>query len=330
MVTPDPAAPSASAEDRALDALVGVIQAAAGPAAQEAQALLLRRLALEGDVIPSRVPAPLDITQVGGYLNLLTDLGQQRTTLQVLTSALGVAGQGSVLTDQSLAPLTFSAMPNDRPTGAAGPTATSTVLVRSDLVPGLQSVLAAVHHVGAILPLWTSPAPVALTAAAGNLEVCGRQLRVLPAAALSDPTTDSLVLARPIGTPATTTYDLYARPDPANAATSSLPETQLGGAVLDAATGKPLEVDLGLVRLLSLRPVLMAAGWTTAPVAALPTGLADLTWSQLLNISGLLRGVTRLGDELALVRTPDEIDGTPFADRIDWVWNGTDFAPLGS
>ena len=50
--------PAATAQDRALDALVSVIQLAASPAAQEAQPLLLRRLALSGDVIPSRVPAP--------------------------------------------------------------------------------------------------------------------------------------------------------------------------------------------------------------------------------------------------------------------------------
>jgi hypothetical protein len=39
--------------------------------------------------------------------------------------------------------------------------------------------------------------------------------------------------------------------------------------------------------------------------------------------------VTRLGDELGLVRSPEEIEGTPFASRAGWLWNGTDFVAPG-
>ena len=31
----------------------------------QAQAFLLRRLALEGDVVPSRLPAPLNVSEMG-------------------------------------------------------------------------------------------------------------------------------------------------------------------------------------------------------------------------------------------------------------------------
>ena len=58
--------------------------------------------------------------------------------------------------------------------------------------------------------------------------------------------------------------------------------------------------------------------------------LTDLGWPRMVNISGLLPGVTRLGDELDLVRFPGEVDGTPFAAKVDWVWNGTGFAAPGA
>ncbi|MFJ5302262.1 hypothetical protein [Streptomyces sp. NPDC088350] len=327
MSQPTPATPAATAEDRALDALVNVIQTAASPAAQEAQLLLLRRLALEGDVIPSRAPAPLNITQTAGLFNLLEDLGQRTTALQALSSVLGVAGP-AVAPPQGSRLLTFTALANDRPAGAAGPTAPTTVPVRADLVAGLQTVLAAVHQVGAVLPLWASPALPALSDATDPLEACGRQLRVLPTAALADPTTDSIVLGREIGGVATG-YDLFARPDPGNPATAALPERDMEGAVL-APGPTPMTVHLGLVRLLPLRPLLGAAGWVTTPAAALPTGPADLGWSRMVNLSGLLPGVSRLGAELDLVRYPGEVDGTPFAAKTDWVWNGTEFTAPGA
>jgi hypothetical protein len=329
MTQPNPTPPAATAEDRALDALVGIVQSAASPAAQEAQLFLLRRLALQGDVIPSRAPAPLNITQTVGLFNLLEDLGQRTTALQALSSVLGVAGPTSALAAQGSHLLTFTALTNDRPAGAAAPTAPSTVPVRADLVAGLQTALAAAHQVGAVLPLWASPALAPLTGATDPLEACGRQLRVLPTAALADPTTDSVVLGREIGG-AATDYDLFARPDPANPATAALPELEMEGAVLAPGGTTPMTVHLGLVRLLPLRPVLAAAGWNTTPVSALPTGLSDLAWTRMVNIAGLLPGVTRLGDELDLVRFPGEVDGTPFAARLDWVWNGTAFAAPGT
>ena len=330
MTQPNPTPPAATAEDRALDALVGIIQSAASPAAQEAQLLLLRRLALQGDVIPSRVKPPLNVTEAAGWYNLLDDLGQRTTMLEVLGSVLGVAGPASALpTTPGSHLLTFTALTNDRPAGAAGPTAPSTVPVRSDLVAGLQTALAAVHQVGAVLPLWASPTLVPLTDSTDPLEACGRQLRVLPTAALADPTTDSIVLGREVGG-VSTDYDLFARPDPANPATAALTELELEGAVLAAGSTTPMTVNLGLIRLLPLRAVLAAAGWNTTPVGALPTGPADLGWTRMVNISGLLPGVSRLGDELDLVRYPGEVDGTPFAAKVDWVWNGTAFAAPGA
>jgi hypothetical protein len=327
MTTTTPQSPAEDTDDRVVDALVSVIQAAAGPAAQDAQTLLLRRLATEGDVIPSRVPAPLNITEVGGYLNQLELLGQRHIALQVLTSALGIAGQPSALLAKEPAPLSFASVPNDRPAGQAAPTAPAIVLVRSDLVASVQAVLGAVHKVGAALPLWTPAAPSALLSSTDPMEVCGRVLRVLPTATLSDPATDSVVLGRDSAT-AANGYSLFARPDPANAAAQALPQLHIFAVGLPIA-GPPNEVDLGAVRLLPLDSVLSAAGWLATPAPTMPASRSDISWARLVNVSGLLPGVTQLGEELRLVWDTSALDDTPFAAKLDWVWDGSDFVAPG-
>src|ERR1700733_6324125 len=54
--------------------LLNVLTTATSPDALEAQSIIMRRIALEGDVIGSRVPPPLNISEIGGYLNLLEKL----------------------------------------------------------------------------------------------------------------------------------------------------------------------------------------------------------------------------------------------------------------
>ena len=66
---------------------------------QDYQDLILKRIAEETDVKPSRIPAPLNITEVGGYFNLIeqveTDdpvLKAQKAKMQLalIASALGL------------------------------------------------------------------------------------------------------------------------------------------------------------------------------------------------------------------------------------------------
>ena len=87
MTTPRP---SQAAVDGLLASLSDVIKRATSPDVQAAQALLLRRLAVEGDVIPSRLPSPRNITEMGGYLNLVTQLGRDDLRAQMLAALLGV------------------------------------------------------------------------------------------------------------------------------------------------------------------------------------------------------------------------------------------------
>ena len=55
--------------------------------------LILKRIALEGDVKPARIPAPLNITQIGGYMNLLEQLNLSKLQERTLISILGLPVQ---------------------------------------------------------------------------------------------------------------------------------------------------------------------------------------------------------------------------------------------
>jgi len=313
-----------SAEDRALDALTAVVQAASSPAAVEAQALLLRRLALDGDLIPTRVPSPRNVTESGGYFNLLETLGQRQTLLDVVAGALGIAS-GSA---RALAPapgvLGFTSLGNDRPVGDAAPTAPSTVLVRSDLVGGLVAARDALHAYGAVLPLWSSPLAPTPATAVDDLEAVGRRVRLLPTAALADPLTDSLVVAREASGPPGG-FAVWARPDPAATPTAGLPDVEVETAAFDLDTGAPVLGSLGPTKLVPLAPALSAHGWVATAVDAPPATPADTAWAALVCVAGLLPGVTRLRDELALLYPSERIGDSPLSARLDFVWDGSAF-----
>ncbi|NLV16399.1 MAG: hypothetical protein GXY50_04200 [Syntrophomonadaceae bacterium] len=53
--------------------------------------LILLRMALEGDVKSTRIPTPANITEVGGYYNLLAKLNQKTMQRQLISSALGLS-----------------------------------------------------------------------------------------------------------------------------------------------------------------------------------------------------------------------------------------------
>ena len=66
---------------------------------QNYQEQILKRIAEETDVKPSRIPAPLNITEVGGYFNLIDqveanteELKAQKARMQLalIASALGL------------------------------------------------------------------------------------------------------------------------------------------------------------------------------------------------------------------------------------------------
>jgi hypothetical protein len=306
--------------------LLSVLTSATSPDAVEAQDIIMRRIALEGDVIGSRVPPPQNITEIGGYINLMTTLKEKAMREQALAGILGVAGPNPPLGWISNSqPLAMVDLANDRPPGPAQPTIPLAVLVRSDFVGAVKAAMAAVHSYGATIPFASPPvlqlppgAPGA-TPPADILSYLGREVCLAPAAALADPATDPLAIVRPAGT--TKPWQIAARVLVAASATVAPADYD---AIRCTATASST-VTLTGARLVPLAPILASAGFYPAAPLPMPANSTQTAWSTLTNITGLTAGVTRLGDELSLLYNAQTIASSVFASVVDWVWNGSAF-----
>ncbi len=306
--------------------LLGVLTSATSPDAIEAQNIIMRRIALEGDVIGSRVPPPRNITEIGGYVNLLTSLKEKAMREQALAGILGVAGPNPPLGwISNTQPLAMADITNDRPPGPAQPTIPLSVLVRSDFVTAVKAAFAAAHQYGATIPFASPPViqlPMAVPGAAlpaDILRYLGRELDLAPAAALAAPGTDPLAIVRPA---------LSSDPwQVASRVLTAAPAT-VTPADYDAIQCTPVSsstVKLTQASLVPLGPVLASAGFYPASPLPLPANSTQTAWAAFSNITGLVAGVTRLGDELSLLYTAETIAGSVFAPVVDWVWNGSAF-----
>jgi hypothetical protein len=306
--------------------LLGVLTSATSPDAVEAQDIIMRRIALEGDVIGSRVPPPQNITEIGGYINLMTTLEEKAMREQALAGILGVAGPNPPLGWISNAqPLAMVDVTNDRPPGPAQPTIPLAVLVRSDFVSAVKAAMATVHSYGATIPFAGPPVLQLPTGSPGAtppadiLGYLGRDLGLAPGAALADPATDPLAIVRPAGT--TKPWQIAARVLTAASAT-------VAPADYDAITCTPTAsstVTLTGARLVPLAPILASAGFYPVAPLPVPANSTQTAWATLTNITGLTAGVTRLGDELSLLYNAQTIASSVFASVVDWAWNGSAF-----
>lgn len=322
--TPAPAATS-SAEDRAIDALTKILESAISPDMLEAQQIILRRLALSGDLFPSRIPPPANITEVGGYINLVSDDLVLRS--QVLASALGVAGPNPAPGFEAELPgLYYVSVPNDRPVGPSQPSTPVTINVRSDLVTAFTAAVQGLHAVGVTLPVLSVNRPlppVALGVPAPNdlLPYLGRALDLAPGAALVDPTTDPLAVGQEGG--AGPQVVVARQLDAAAPDAGSVPAADWELWTCDASACTQSTVNDKFVQ---LAPVLNAAGWYQATPLGAPTSLGDPgSWHRWTNVTGLVAGVSRVGDELRLLHSVGAISASSIRERVDWVWDGTAF-----
>ena len=306
---------------------MGLIGSATSGDALEAQNIILRRIALEGDVVPSRVPAPLNITQIGGYLNLLADLKETAMRSQVLAGILGVAGPSDAAGWLSpKPPYTFSMLPNDRPAGTAQAMLPTVVPMRSDFVHAFLAAMKTLHDQGCMLPLYAGPSSLPTTVldpttSVDPLPYLGRVLQIAASMALVDPTTDAVVLARAAGSS-----------DPYQVALNSL-----GSAAIPVATGNydalvasssgMNSTTLSGARLVYLNPILATAGFYPGSPLPQPASASDTLWARYTSVAGLIPGQTRLGDELSALYPWTAIAASIFASMSSWVWDGTAFAP---
>jgi hypothetical protein len=302
-----------------LAAVLSTLQAATSPDVLEAQSIILRRIALEGDIVGSPIPAPANISQVGCWLNLLTSLNETVIRQQAIAGALGVAGPNPPLGWISNAmPLAFIALTNDIPAGQ-WPGIPLIVTVRSDFAPFLQTQIAKLHNQGCLLPLQAQPIYLPLSSPgavppADPLPYLGRALDLYAGAALNNPASDALIVAQSgagVQVMASTTNAAAVPP-----AAYTAYEWNSGSNTMTTAS-----ITASLV---AVAPLLQAAGFFPASTAA-PSSLTPAPWAHFTNITGLVAGATRLGDELSLLYNWSSIMNSVFANSLTWVWNGTQF-----
>ncbi len=142
----------------------------------------------------------------------------------------------------------------------------------------------------------------------------------MPAAALRDPATDPIVLARAQGSG--DPFEVMARViAPGSVA---VPPANFDAQQCDSTSCTP--VAQNNVSYVPLAPALATAGFYPANPLPAPTSNASQDWSRFTNVTGLVAGVTKLGDELAFLHNASQIQGSAFASRLHWTWNGTTFA----
>lgn len=309
-----------------VSSLVNIMQSASSPDALEAQNIILRRIALQGDVVGSRMPPPRNISEIGGYINLLTSLRQPEMRSQAVAGILGVAGPteplGWVSNDQLLA---FVTLPNDRPAGTAQPALALTFTVRSDFSSAVQAALGALHQQGCALPIAGHPVmtlPPATPGAlppADALPYLGRTLDLATAAALVNPQADPLALIRAQGTG--NPFQIAARV--LAAGTSAVAPAGYDAMQCTVSSCSVVAVPQG--QYVPVAPVLATAGFYPASPLPQPTSLTSAGWAHFTNITGLVPGVTKLGDELSLLYNWGVINRSRFAAALHWTWNGQAF-----
>lgn len=321
---------STATTDGVIDALVQVLKDASSDEVREAQLLMLRRLALSGDVVPSRLPQPQNITEIGGYLNLLDSIGASELKAQVLASVLGVAGPNPPVGLLPTAPvLWFAQRSNHRPEPHQAETPVF-VRVRSDFADALDTARATIASHGAALPLLSPPLGLPQVSTGGDpptdlLPYIGRTLTAVPAAALGDPDADALAVAR-LSTEAAGTERVVARVlDAAAPDAASVTAQDWTTFTYDRPTDTATSATASRTYF-DLTVTLAGAGWTR--LQAIDTGRLgeSANWARWVNITGLIAGETKYGDELALLFKPEEIAASTLRERSHWVWNGIDFA----
>jgi len=314
--------------DQVVTTLLNILKDSTSPEFLRIQQILAQRLALTGSVVPSRIPNPKNITEIGGYLNLLANLDETELRSQTLASILGVAGPNppaGLLPTQPV--LFFATRQNDRPEVAQRPSIPLQFRMRSDFVSAFDAALTEVHERGCTLPILSSVEPLAQVAVADSptnidfLKAIGRTLELMPTTALVDPDADALALAR---LAAGGDQQVVARQLDDTAAKASEVATESWIAwQCDAVSCTETTADRAY---LALSTILNEAGWYQFAVPDVPSSLKEPgNWFRWMNITGLVPGVTRFGDELRLLYSQAEIVASPLREYLDAVWDGNTF-----
>lgn len=310
------------------DALAEILGSANSPEMRKAQLMLMRRLALSGDVIPSRIPPPLNITEIGGYLNLFETLQMPEFQRQVLASIFGVAGPSPPFGwFPSGTTLFFATRSNDRPPGSMAPAIPIQYFMRSDFVSIFDTAINVIHGTGCQLPILSPPRYLPHTNSTYQQEIevdmlyyLGRTFDVVPSAALIDPDTDPVAVARVA--PAVDLQIVARLLDPSAPGASSITPKEWTAWKCDSTSCQETTATRSY---LELNSILNSAGWYQSSPSAPQSLLNAGKWWRWRNITGLVAGVTRYREEIDRLYTQEEVISSALRDRLDWVWNGSEF-----
>jgi len=315
-----------SASEDILKAVAELIRTGSDPDTLAAQHILIRRLALSGETFYSRVPAPRNITEVGGYINLLRENQELEAQSQMICAALGVAGPNPPLGWEEVGPaIEFVITANDRPECEGQKITPISISIRSDMILPFRSAMKKIHEAGCALPLMTPKTFLLkqnelMDEIQDFLPYIGREINIPPGTFLVDPAIDPLAIARN-DTVASSGFELVARGTDIN---TKIPEIDWSAYKCDDNSCEILPSSKR--RYLTLAPILASAGWYVRSDFQAPTSINDPgSLGTFINITGLLPGKTRLYDELALLYSPKSIYASIFADKLSWVWNGKTF-----
>jgi hypothetical protein len=303
--------PTDNTDTALTNALISLLTAPSNAMMEQARTLLAQRLALTGGIVPSRIPAPLNITEIGGYLNLLEDANQPELRLAAITAA---------------PPLLLSARSNRADDAALDAAVPRSYRVRSDFAASFDAAMQSIEDRGGDvqwldLPLQLPAFQPGATLPADVMPFLGRAMTIVPGSALRDPATDRIALGSLVATDPPVLIARVTDPSAPQAGTITAQAWTVWtcnatACAQAAATDAWFEVA----------PLLGAAGWAaTAPQQPPTSNAAAGNVFRFVNTTGLVAGTTTLRDELALLWPAEQINASALRDIATRVWNGSEF-----
>jgi len=70
--------------------LMDILKQESSEEAAKLRHFMMKRIATEGTTSASRIPAPRNITEIGGYINLLVSMQEYEMLCKMIASVLGV------------------------------------------------------------------------------------------------------------------------------------------------------------------------------------------------------------------------------------------------
>jgi hypothetical protein len=300
-------------------ALLDIIKQETSAEATQARSMILRRLALEGDVVPSRIPAPINITQIGGYANLLEKRGYDELGYRMMASTLGLPADNFENALYDISPVQFFVnLEGDRPDCEQTQSFPLSFAMRSDFHPAFATAQQEMRQAGAAVPFMNiRRALPGLNDPLPNLsqtfDIIGRALEIPPNAALHELKKDPVIIVKETDGRG----GLYALADDTVTVSGHdayVIDTESGGLTTAPLTGNYL----------NLSPILNKAGW----YSGYDIDTHPLLLLKLRNITGLIPGVTTFGEELSLLYTRQQIVASSVREMLNWVWTGMAFVKV--